>query len=35
MLEEFKWILIYSVICLNRIALGPNFLAGLDSDPDY
>ena len=26
---------IYSVTCLNRIALGPNFSAGLDRDPDY
>ena len=25
----------YSVTSLNRIALGPNFSAGLDRDPDY
>ena len=25
----------YSVTCLNRIPLGPNFSAGLDRDPDY
>ena len=26
---------IYSVTCPNRIALGPNFSAGLDRNPDY
>ena len=26
---------IYSVTCLNWIALGPNFSASLDRDPDY